>query len=87
MRGDTEPWASPNPDLAVLVTTVLGASHVLPGNSPGAILELDRREEEPFDVLANGRVIARGEVVVVDERFGLRITEIGSSSERLRIAG
>jgi predicted nucleotidyltransferase len=38
-RGDTEPWASPNPDLAVLVTTVLGASHVLLGNSPGAILE------------------------------------------------
>lgn len=55
--------------------------------APGAILELDRREEEPFEVLANGRVIARGEVVVVDERFGLRITEIGTSSERLRVAG
>ncbi len=55
--------------------------------TPGAILELDRREEDAFEVLANGRVIARGEVVVVDERFGLRITEIGSSSERLRIAG
>ena len=55
--------------------------------APGAILELDRREEEPFEVLANGRVIARGEVVVVDERFGLRITEIGTSSERLRAAG
>ena len=52
--------------------------------TPGSILELDRREEEPLEVLANGRVIARGEVVVVDERFGLRITEIGTSEERLR---
>ncbi|HET9886441.1 MAG TPA: flagellar motor switch protein FliN, partial [bacterium] len=55
--------------------------------SPGAILELDRREDEPLEVLANGRVIARGEVVVVDERFGLRITEIGSSSDRIEAAG
>jgi len=51
--------------------------------SPGAIVELDQREDEPLEVLANGRVVARGEVVVVDERFGLKITEIGSSSERL----
>jgi flagellar motor switch protein FliN/FliY len=55
--------------------------------APGAILELDRSEEEPLEVLANGRVIARGQVVVVDERFGLKITEIGTSSERLRAAG
>ena len=55
--------------------------------APGAILELDRREDEPLEVLANGRIIARGEVVVVDERFGLRITEIGSSSDRLESAG
>ena len=51
--------------------------------SPGAIVELDQREEEPLEVVANGRVIARGEVVVVDERFGLRITDVGSSGERL----
>lgn len=50
----------------------------------GSIVELDQREEAPLEVLANGHVIARGEVVVVDERFGLRITEIGSSSERIR---
>ncbi len=55
--------------------------------APGAILELDRTEEEPLEVLANGRIIARGQVVVVDERFGLKITEIGTSSERLRAAG
>ena len=51
---------------------------------PGAILELDQREETPLEVLANGHVIARGEVVVLDERFGLRITEIGGAEERLR---
>jgi flagellar motor switch protein FliN/FliY len=43
----------------------------------GSIVELDQLEDEPLDVLANGRVVARGEVVVVDERFGLRITHIG----------
>jgi flagellar motor switch protein FliN/FliY len=52
--------------------------------APGAILELDQREETPLEVLANGHVIARGEVVVMDERFGLRITEIGGAEERLR---
>lgn len=52
--------------------------------APGSVVELDRSEDEPLEVLANGRVIARGEVVVVDERFGLRITEIGSAEERIR---
>ncbi len=52
--------------------------------TPGAILELDRHEDEPLEVLANGQVVAHGEVVVVDERFGLRITEIGSATDRIR---
>jgi flagellar motor switch protein FliN/FliY len=52
--------------------------------TPGSILELDRRENEPLDVLSNGQVVARGEVVAVDDRFGLRITEIGPPSERIR---
>jgi flagellar motor switch protein FliN/FliY len=50
---------------------------------PGSVIELQQREEEPLEVLANGRVVARGEVVVVDERFGVRITEIVASRERL----
>jgi flagellar motor switch protein FliN/FliY len=51
--------------------------------SPGAIVELDRAAGSPADVLVNGRLIARGEVVVVDENFGIRITEIVSpGSER-----
>ncbi len=44
--------------------------------SPGTVLELDRAADGPADLLVNGRLIARGEVVVVDEDFGLRITEI-----------
>ena len=44
--------------------------------SPGAVLELDRAAGSPADLLVNGRLIARGEVVVLDEDFGLRITEI-----------
>ncbi len=44
--------------------------------TPGTVLELDRAAGSPADLLVNGRIIARGEVVVVDEDFGLRITEI-----------
>jgi len=44
--------------------------------SPGAVVELDRAAGSPADLLVNGRLIARGEVVVIDENFGLRITEI-----------
>ena len=43
---------------------------------PGAIVELDRAASSPADLLVNGRLIARGEVVVIDENFGIRITEI-----------
>lgn len=43
---------------------------------PGSIIELHKVVGEPVDLLANGRLIARGEVVVVDETFGVRVTEI-----------
>ncbi len=48
--------------------------------TPGAVLELDRAAGSPADLLVNGRLIARGEVVVVDEDFGLRVTEIVADS-------
>jgi len=48
--------------------------------TPGAVLELDRAAGSPADLLVNGRLIARGEVVVVDEDFGLRVTEIVDDS-------
>ncbi|MCW2977822.1 MAG: fliN [Actinomycetia bacterium] len=44
--------------------------------TPGSIISLDRMAGEPVDLLVNGRRIARGEVVAVDEEFGLRITEV-----------
>jgi flagellar motor switch protein FliN/FliY len=51
--------------------------------TPGAVVELDRAAGSPADLLVNGRLIARGEVVVIDENFGIRITEIVSpGSER-----
>lgn len=52
--------------------------------APGSVVELDRLAGESVDVMVNGRLIARGEVVVVDDRFGIRITDIVSRAERLR---
>ncbi|MFI2753217.1 flagellar motor switch protein FliN [Cellulomonas sp. P22] len=49
--------------------------------TPGAVLELDRAAGSPADVMVNGRLIARGEVVVIDEDYGIRITEILAGSE------
>jgi flagellar motor switch protein FliN/FliY len=48
--------------------------------APGTVIELDRLAGGPADLLVNGRLIARGEVVVIDENFGIRITEIVASS-------
>ncbi|WP_041082608.1 flagellar motor switch protein FliN [Thermotoga profunda] len=49
----------------------------------GSLIELDKLTGEPVDILVNGRLIARGEVVVVDENFGVRITEIVSPKQRI----
>jgi flagellar motor switch protein FliN len=51
---------------------------------PGSVIELDRLAGEAVDVLANGQLIARGEVVVVEDNFGVRITEIVSRRERVQ---
>jgi flagellar motor switch protein FliN len=47
---------------------------------PGSIISLDRMAGEPMDLLVNGTAIARGEVVVIDEQFGLRVTEVVAQS-------
>ena len=44
--------------------------------APGTVVELDRLAGAPIDILVNGKIIARGEVVVVDEEFGVRVVEI-----------
>jgi flagellar motor switch protein FliN/FliY len=54
---------------------------------PGSIVTLDRLAEEPVDLLVNGTRIARGEVVVIDEDFGLRITEVQTSDGGIASAG
>ena len=54
--------------------------------APGAVVELDRLAGEPLDVLVNGVRIARGEVVVVNEKFGIRLTGVVSATERMEQA-
>ena len=49
----------------------------------GSVVELDKLAGEPFDVLVNSKLIARGEVVVVNEKFGIRLTDIISPTERI----
>jgi flagellar motor switch protein FliN/FliY len=49
----------------------------------GSVIELAKLAGEPLDILANQRLIARGEVVVVNEKYGIRITEIISPAERV----
>jgi flagellar motor switch protein FliN/FliY len=67
-------------DVEMGVTAELGRRRMtvreLLGLTPGSVIELDRAAGSPVDVLVNGTVIARGEVVVVDEEFGIRISEI-----------
>lgn len=52
--------------------------------APGAIVELDRMAGEPVDLLVNNKVVAKGEVVVIDENFGIRIVSLVSPEERIR---
>jgi len=53
--------------------------------APGSVVVLDRMAGEPVDLLVNGQRIARGEVVAIDEEFGLRITEVVSAEHTLRV--
>ncbi len=50
----------------------------------GSVIELDRLAGEPMDVLVNGTLVAHGEVVVVNEKFGIRLTDVISPSERVK---
>ncbi|MEZ5669643.1 MAG: flagellar motor switch protein FliN [Alphaproteobacteria bacterium] len=67
-------------DIPVQVSAVLGKSQIQVANllrlGPGAIVELDRKVGEPIDIFVNNRLVARGEVVVVDDRLGVTMTEI-----------
>lgn len=74
-------------DIPLEVTVELGRTKKLIKDilefGPGTILELDKLAGEPVDILVNGKYVAKGEVVVIDESFGVRITDIISASKRL----
>ena len=79
--------------LEVMVTLALEVGRVrmpvreLLRLSPGAIVELNRQANEPLDLLVNGVRVARGELVVIDDKFGIRLTEVVSAAERMERAG
>lgn len=74
-------------DVPLEITVELGRTKKLIKDilefGPGTILELDKLAGEPVDIMVNGKYIAKGEVVVIDESFGVRITDIVSTSKRL----
>jgi flagellar motor switch protein FliN/FliY len=75
-------------DIPVQLTVELGRTRIPIKNilhlAQGSVVELDTVAGEPMDVLVNGYLIAQGEVVVVNEKFGVRLTDIVTPSERMR---
>ena len=74
-------------DVPMTLTVELGRTTQLVqdilGLGEGSIIELDKLAGEPVDLLVNGKLIAKGEVVVIDENFGVRVTDIVSPADRL----
>jgi flagellar motor switch protein FliN/FliY len=75
-------------DIPVTMSLEVGRSHISIRNllqlNQGSVIELDRATGEPFDVYVNGTLVAHGEVVVVNEKFGIRLTDVISPAERIR---
>lgn len=75
-------------DIPVNISMEIGRTKISIRNllqlNQGSVVELDRLAGEPMDVLVNGTLIARGEVVVVNEKFGIRLTDIISPAERIK---
>lgn len=75
-------------DIPVTISMEVGGTQISIRNllqlNQGSVVELDRLAGEPLDVLVNGTLIAHGEVVVVNEKFGIRLTDIVSPSERVK---
>jgi flagellar motor switch protein FliN/FliY len=73
-------------DVPVELAVEIGRTRMTIGETlalgPGSIITLNRLAGEPVDLLVNGKPIARGEVVVIDEEFGLRVTEVVTESTR-----
>jgi flagellar motor switch protein FliN/FliY len=75
-------------DVPVTLSLEVGRSRIpirtLLQLNQGSVVELDRAAGEPLDVFANGTLVAHGEVVVVNEKFGIRLTDVVSPAERIR---
>ncbi len=75
-------------DITVTITMEVGRSQISIRNllqlNQGSVVELDRIAGEPLDVLVNGTLIAHGEVVVVNDKFGIRLTDVISQTERIK---
>ena len=75
-------------DVRLALTLEVGRARIsvrnLLGLTQGSVVELDKLAGEPLDVLVNGTLVAHGEVVVVNEKFGIRLTDVVSPAERLR---
>ena len=71
-------------DLSLRVGTTSISIRQLVNMAEGSVIALDRGASEPLDVLANGTLIAHGEIVVVNGKFGVRLTDVVSPAERIR---
>lgn len=75
-------------DIPVTISMEIGRTHISIRNllklNQGSVIELDRLAGEPLDVLVNGTLIAHGEVVVVNEKFGIRLTDVITAMERVK---
>lgn len=75
-------------DVAVTLSMEVGRARIPIRNllqlNQGSVVELERAAGEPLDVYANGTLIAHGEVVVVNDRFGVRLTDVVSPAERIK---
>lgn len=78
-------------DIPVVISMEVGSTSISIRNllqlNQGSVIELDRLAGEPLDVMVNGTLIAHGEVVVVNEKFGIRMTDVISPSERVKKLG
>ena len=75
-------------DIPVMISMEVGNTRIAIRNllqlNQGSVIELDRLAGEPLDVLVNGTLIAHGEVVMVNDKFGIRLTDVVSQSERIQ---
>lgn len=88
VSGDGKPDLDVILDIPVNMSMEVGSTSITIRNllqlNQGSVIELDRLAGEPLDVLVNGMLIAHGEVVVVNEKFGIRMTDVISPSERIK---